>query len=232
MTKQTKEIKPKTAPEDKVAVPTQKPENLIAVLGTRNDDFRNEVLEVAKKYNVNVAQFSDELIDGSWLLNAKVKTSHDKKRAEMEYAIKDDNMRKASYNQASKVLEVITNGTVPPDKCKEIYFTQTELVKKSTLTHKQAAELLDALQKVGRVHWINKKRQFQLVFDDVESSGYIFDALEHDLEVCKDLLVKYELLIQNANTGAENGFKHVFDKKEQQRLLTKAKNLIKTILLN
>jgi hypothetical protein len=230
-----KEIKAKTAPEDRVAVPTPKPENFIAVLGTRNEEFRNEVLEIAKKYSINVAQFSDELIDGSWLLNAKVKTEHDKLRTEIEYAIKNENMRKASYNQASKILEVITNGTVLPYECKDIYFTQTELVKKSTLKHKQAAELLDALHKAGRVQWINKKRQFQLVFNNYESSQYVFDALEHDLEICKDLLVKYEALIKTVIVDYDNPDKVIEgngkDKEEQRRLLTKAKNLIKTILL-
>ncbi len=218
------------SPEERIAVPSPKPETLIALLCTKNEDFRNEVLELANKHNINVAQFSDELLEGSWLLNAKVKTNHDKLRTEMEFAIKDENMRKASYNQATKILEVITNGTVLPDKCKEIYFTQTELVKKSTLTHKQAAELLDALQKTGRVHWINKKRQFQLVFNESESLQYVYDALEHDLEICKDLMVKYTSLVQSALKTSENGSESI-NKKEQQRLLTKVKNLVKTILL-
>lgn len=199
------------------------PEKMIAVFGTRNEKFRKAVLKEAAKQGINVGEFDNAILDGTWLLHAKVKGGVEQARKELTVMITDSNMQRNADNQALKILEILTNGTIPASEASnKIAFSQSQVVKATTLTHKQAAELLDSLERMGKLRWVSKKREFVLIFSAEQARRHVLDAAEHDMEIVKDILTKYYALVDADET---------LTAVEKKELKQRGKDKVKEILL-
>lgn len=117
--------------------------------------------------------------------------------------LSDASNRIVAEQQAAKLWAVMM-GNTEVEGAEEVEFTETQVVHRTTLSHKRANELFNLLRAFGLLEWTNpKKRVFKLHF----SKTHIHSAIHNDiLEVSKAInsdILRYKKSIESDSELSE-----------------------------
>ena len=133
----------------------------LLVYATRNESASEEVKAIADKHrNVTVMRLDSRLLEDL----EKSCSNENNERITLEEFLSSEDNKKNAEEKALTLWGIVTNNA-DLGLSKERVFTKTEVVKKTTLSHKQLNELIELLSLFGFIEVIEKIK-FKFVFDE------------------------------------------------------------------
>lgn len=97
--------------------------------------------------------------------NARVAQTPEEVEATKQYTEKDEN-RQLAFSKALELLRILCKDALEREMIAQRTFTRTEVVKKTTLSHRKALDLLETLQTFGYVALLDtNKTKFRFTFN-------------------------------------------------------------------
>lgn len=97
--------------------------------------------------------------------NARVAQTPEEVEATKQYTEKDEN-RQLAFSKALELLRILCKDALEREMIAQRTFTRTEVVKKTTLSHRKALDLLETLQAFGYVDIMDaNKTKFCFTFN-------------------------------------------------------------------
>lgn len=97
--------------------------------------------------------------------NARVAQTPEEVEATKQYTEKDEN-RQLAFSKALELLRILCKDALEREMIAQRTFTRTEVVKKTTLSHRKALDLLETLQTFGYVDIMDaNKTKFCFAFN-------------------------------------------------------------------
>ena len=161
--------------DDVRAVTTLPVEQSVVLVGCMNPRVIGSVESAAKEQGVEVVRLSDKVVAD--YLKVKGKRVADATETTLGAFLADASNRVTAEQQATKLWTVMT-GSTRVEEAEGMTFTETQVVRRTNLSHKTANELFNLLRAFGLLEWTNvKKREFTLHF----FKKYIHAAIENDV---------------------------------------------------
>ena len=133
----------------------------LLVYATRNESVAEEIKSIAGNHgNITVMRLSSKLLEDL----EKNDSKENKERITLEEFLSNEDNKKNAEEKALTLWGIVTNNA-DLSLSKERVFTKTEVVKKTTLSHKQLNELIELLSLFGFVEVLEKSK-FRFEFDD------------------------------------------------------------------
>ena len=133
----------------------------LLVYATRNESVSEEIKSIAGNHgNITVMRLSSKLLEDL----EKSDSKENKERITLEEFLGNEDNKKNAEEKALTLWGIVTNNA-DLGLSKERVFTKTEVVKKTTLSHKQLNELIELLSLFGFVEVLEKSK-FRFEFDD------------------------------------------------------------------
>lgn len=179
--------------------PELPPEERMIFLYCKNEKMIDAVKKQASKIGMLVVFMTEE--DFKTLEDAETaKKAKQSKAKTVEEFVKEKGNYEAAENHAKTLIGLITDINVinPFD----VIHTQTEVVAKTTLSHSQAAEVINLLQVFGFVEYVNGKRN---IFKFTSSIDLVLDSVKKNvIESCESLsfqIVRYKVMLEGLEDG-------------------------------
>lgn len=139
----------------------EKKEKELLVYATRNESVSEEVKRIAGNHgNITVMRLSSKLLEDL----EKNDSKENKERITLEEFLSNEDNKKNAEEKALTLWGIVTNNA-DLGLSKERVFTKTEVVKKTTLSHKQLNELIELLSLFGFVE-VLEKAKFKFEFSE------------------------------------------------------------------
>ena len=133
----------------------------LLVYATRNESVSEEVKSIADNHgNITVMRLSSKLLEDLEKSNSK----ENKERITLEEFLSSEDNKKHAEEKALTLWGIVTNNA-DLSLSQERVFTKTEVVKKTTLSHKQLNELIELLSLFGFVK-VLEKAKFKFEFSE------------------------------------------------------------------
>ena len=133
----------------------------LLVYATRNESVAEEVKSIADKHgNVTVMRLNSKLLEDL----EKNDSKQNKERITLEEFLSNEDNRKNAEEKALTLWGIVTNNA-DLGLSDEKVFTKTEVVKKTTLSHKRLNELIELLSLFGFVK-VLEKAKFKFEFNE------------------------------------------------------------------
>ena len=173
----------------------------VILVGCLNKKMIDSVTTAAQNQGVEVVMLDDKAVTD--YLKLKGVEVPDAEAVTLDSFLSDASNRLVAEQQAAKLWAVMM-GNTEVENAEEVEFTETQVVRKTTLSHKKANELFNLLRSFGLLEWTNpKKRVFKLHF----SKTHIHNAIHNDiLEVSKVInsdILRYKHSIESDNELSE-----------------------------
>lgn len=177
------------------------PGQSVILVGCMNQKMIKSVTTAAKKQGVEVVMLNDKVVTD--YLKVKGVEVPDAEAVTLDSFLSDASNRIVAEQQAAKLWAVMM-GNTEVEGAEEVEFTETQVVHRTTLSHKKANELFNLLRAFGLLEWTNpKKRVFKLHF----SKTHIHSAIHNDiLEVSKAInsdILRYKKSIESDSELSE-----------------------------
>ena len=151
------------------------PEQRVILVGCMNPKLIKSVVMAAKKNDVEVVMLDNKVVTD--YLKVKGVKTQDVESLTLEKFLSDSNNRIIAEQQAAKLWAILTNST-NVEWAENVEFTETEVCRKTTLSHSKANNLFNLLRAFGFMEWTDlKKRAFKLHFD----KSYCYSAIQNDI---------------------------------------------------
>lgn len=156
----------------------------LLVYATRNELVSEEVKRIAGNHdNVTIMRLSSKLLEDL----EKSDSKENKEHITMEEFLSNEDNKKNAEEKALTLWGIVTNNA-DLGLSKERVFTRTEVVKKTTLSHKQLNKLIELLSLFGFVK-VLEKAKFKFEFsEDIRKASALADIV---IEL-RELSVKVE----------------------------------------
>lgn len=156
----------------------------LLVYATRNESVSEEVKRIADNHdNVTIMRLSSKLLEDL----EKSDSKENKEHITMEEFLSSEDNKKNAEEKALTLWGIVTNNA-DLGLSKERVFTRTEVVKKTTLSHKQLNKLIELLSLFGFVK-VLEKAKFKFEFsEDIRKASALADIV---IEL-RELSVKVE----------------------------------------
>lgn len=156
----------------------------LLVYATRNESVSEEVKRIAGNHdNVTIMRLSSKLLEDL----EKSDSKENKEHITMEEFLSSEDNKKNAEEKALTLWGIVTNNA-DLGLSKERVFTRTEVVKKTTLSHKQLNKLIELLSLFGFVK-VLEKAKFKFEFsEDIRKASALADIV---IEL-RELSVKVE----------------------------------------
>ena len=205
----------KTVKQEEVLTPRQS----VILVGCMNQKMIKSVTTAAKKQGVEVVMLNDKVVTD--YLKVKGVEVPDAEAVTLDSFLSDASNRIVAEQWAAKLWAVMM-GNTKVEGAEEVEFNETQVVHRTTLSHKKANELFNLLRAFGLLEWTNpKKRVFKLHF----SKTHIHNAIHNDiLEVSKAInsdILRYKKSIESDSELSEQ---------ERKEKLASLKNAVITSL--
>ena len=179
----------------------QAPGQSVVLVGCLNPKMIKSINTEAKKQGVEVVMLNDKVVTD--YLKVKGVEVPDAEAVTLDSFLSDASNRIVAEQQAAKLWAVVM-GNTEIEGAEEVKFTETQVVHKTTLSHKRANELFNLLRAFGLLEWIDpKKRVFKLHFSKI----HIHSAIHNDiLEVSKAInsdILRYKKAIESDSELSE-----------------------------
>ena len=133
----------------------------LLVYATRNESVSEEIKSIASNHgNITVMRLSSKLLEDLEKSNSK----ENKERITLEEFLSSEDNKKHAEEKALTLWGIVTNNA-DLSLSQERVFTKTEVVKKTTLSHKQLNELIELLSLFGFVK-VLEKAKFKFEFSE------------------------------------------------------------------
>lgn len=161
--------------KEKVETAPLAPGQAVVLVGCLNPKMIKSINTAAKKQGVEVVMLSDKVVTD--YLQVKGVAVPDAEAVTLEAFLADASNRVTAEQQATKLWTVMM-GNTGVENAETVKFTETEVVHRTSLTHKTANELFNLLRAFGLLEWTNiKKREFTLHF----FKSYVHSAIQNDV---------------------------------------------------
>lgn len=133
----------------------------LLVYATRNESVAEEIKNIAGNHgNITVMRLSSKLLEDL----EKNDSKENKEHITLEEFLSNEDNRKNAEEKALTLWGIVTNNA-DLGLSKERVFTKTEVVKKTTLSHKKLNELIELLSLFGFVK-VLEKTKFKFEFNE------------------------------------------------------------------
>lgn len=201
-TKKGDEQAPK-APETHAVKPKLKPEQSVLIMACLEPQVAQKAMAAAKERGVEVVILEDKVIHD--YLDMKTK----KPESLGEFLSNTSNRLQAEQNRTK--LWMIVTGGAPVEQASTRIITETEVVKKTTLSHGQAKAMFNLLRAFGLLRFTKGTHEFVLNFDKNDCHNTIETEVLSMAEVMNNDILRFKNSIESDTSLSEEQKKQKYD---------------------
>ena len=191
------------APETHAVKPKLKPEQSVLIMACLEPYVAQKAIEAAKERGVEVVILEDKVIHD--YLDMKTK----KPESLGEFLSNTSNRLQAEQNR-TKLWMIITGGA-PVEQASTRIITETEVVKKTTLSHGQAKAMFNLLRAFGLLRFTKGTHEFVLNFDKNDCHNTIETEVLSMAEVMNNDILRFKNSIESDTSLSEEQKKQKYD---------------------
>lgn len=190
-------------PETHAVKPKLKPEQSVLIMACLEPQVAQKATAAAKERGVEVVILEDKVIHDYLDMKTKKPESLD------EFLNNTSNRLQAEQNR-TKLWMIITGG-VPVEEAATRIITETEVVKKTTLSHGQAKAMLNLLRAFGLLRFIKGTHEFVLNFDKNDCHNTIETEVMSMVEALNNDILRFKNSIDSDTSLSEERKKQRYD---------------------
>lgn len=191
------------APETYVVKPKLKPEQSVLIMACLEPQVAQKAIDAAKERGVEVVILEDKVIHD--YLDMKTK----KPESLGEFLSNTSNRLQAEQNRTK--LWMIVTGGAPVEQASTRIITETEVVKKTTLSHNQAKAMFNLLRAFGLLRFTKGTHEFVLNFDKNDCHNTIETEVLSMAEVMNNDILRFKNSIESDTSLSEEQKKQKYD---------------------
>lgn len=191
------------APETHAVKPKLKPEQSVLIMACLEPQVAQKAMAAAKERGVEVVILEDKVIHD--YLDMKTK----KPESLGEFLSNTSNRLQAEQNR-TKLWMIITVGA-PVEQASTRIITETEVVKKTTLSHGQAKSMFNLLRAFGLLRFTKGTHEFVLNFDKNDCHNTIETEVLSMAEVMNNDILRFKNSIESDTSLSEEQKKQKYD---------------------
>ena len=192
-TNKNEEQAPK-APEEHAAKPTKQPaERSVLIMACLEPEVSKKAIDAAKEKGVEVVILDNRVIHDYLSVRGK-----DEEKRDLGEFLNNASNRLHAEDQCVKLWMILTGGEPIEDSGKRI-FTETEVVKKTNLSHGKSKQVFQLLRAFGMLEFVKGTHEFVLHFNKKRCHQTIQTEV---LAMCKAL--NNDILRYKASIEADN----------------------------
>lgn len=191
------------APETHAVKPKLKPEQSVLIMACLEPQVAQKAMAAAKERGVEVVILEDKVIHD--YLDMKTK----KPESLGEFLSNTSNRLQAEQNR-TKLWMIITGGA-PVEQASTRIITETEVVKKTTLSHGQAKAMFNLLRAFGLLRFTKGTHEFVLNFDKNDCHNTIETEVLSMAEVMNNNILRFKNSIESDTSLSEEQKKQKYD---------------------
>lgn len=191
------------APETHAVKPKMKPEQSVLIMACLEPQVAQKAMAAAKERGVEVVILEDKVIHD--YLDMKTK----KPESLGEFLSNTSNRLQAEQNR-TKLWMIITGGA-PVEQASTRIITETEVVKKTTLSHGQAKAMFNLLRAFGLLRFTKGTHEFVLNFDKNDCHNTIETEVLSMAEVMNNNILRFKNSIESDTSLSEEQKKQKYD---------------------
>lgn len=200
--KKVDEQAPKS-PETHAVKPKLKPEQSVLIMACLEPQVAQKAMAAAKERGVEVVILEDKVIHD--YLDMKTK----KPESLGEFLSNTSNRLQAQQNRTK--LWMIVTGGAPVEQASTRIITETEVVKKTTLSHGQAKAMFNLLRAFGLLRFTKGTHEFVLNFDKNDCHNTIEMEVLSMAEVMNNDILRFKNSIESDTSLSEEQKKQKYD---------------------
>lgn len=191
------------APETHAVKPKLKPEQSVLIMACLEPQVAQKAMAAAKERGVEVVILEDKVIHD--YLDMKTK----KPESLGEFLSNTSNRLQAEQNRTK--LWMIVTGGAPVEQASTRIITETEVVKKTTLSHGQAKAMFNLLRAFGLLRFTKGTHEFVLNFDKNDCHNTIETEVLSMAEVMNNDILRFKNSIESDTSLSEERKKQKYD---------------------
>lgn len=191
------------APETHAVKPKLNPEHSVLIMACLEPQVAQKAMAAAKERGVEVVILEDKVIHD--YLDMKTK----KPESLGEFLSNTSNRLQAEQNR-TKLWMIITGGA-PVEQASTRIITETEVVKKTTLSHGQAKAMFNLLRAFGLLRFTKGTHEFVLNFDKNDCHNTIETEVLSMAEVMNNDILRFKNSIESDTSLSEEQKKQKYD---------------------
>lgn len=191
------------APETHAVKPKLKTEQSVLIMACLEPQVAQKAMAAAKERGVEVVILEDKVIHD--YLDMKTK----KPESLGEFLSNTSNRLQAEQNR-TKLWMIITGGA-PVEQASTRIITETEVVKKTTLSHNQAKAMFNLLRAFGLLRFTKGTHEFVLNFDKNDCHNTIETEVLSMAEVMNNDILRFKNSIESDTSLSEEQKKQKYD---------------------
>lgn len=191
------------APETHAVKPKLKPEQSVLIMACLEPQVAQKAIDAAKERGVEVVILEDKVIHD--YLDMKTK----KPESLGEFLSNTSNRLQAEQNRTK--LWMIVTGGAPVEQASTRIITETEVVKKTTLSHGQAKAMFNLLRAFGLLRFTKGTHEFVLNFDKNDCHNTIETEVLSMAEVMNNDILRFKNSIESDTSLSEEQKKQKYD---------------------
>lgn len=191
------------APETHAVKPKLKPEQSVLIMACLEPQVAQKAMAAAKERGVEVVILEDKVIHD--YLDMKTK----KPESLGEFLSNTSNRLQAEQNRTK--LWMIVTGGAPVEQATTRIITETEVVKKTTLSHNQAKAMFNLLRAFGLLRFTKGTHEFVLNFDKNDCHKTIETEVLSMAEVMNNDILRFKNSIESDTSLSEEQKKQKYD---------------------
>lgn len=171
------------------------------VYATENDTLAEAIQKTAEQHCTGeIIRLDDKLID-----TIKEARSKEKKAPTVSEFIADEDNKNEAEKKALYLWNMMTNNA-PVENASERIFTKTEIVRRTTLTHKTLGELLELFRLFGFIEFVKGNYEFRFIFSQKTKQDNAYADIVEDIRLLNINIARYKNLL------SEDEFTEKWDK--------------------
>lgn len=191
------------APETHAVKPKLKPEQSVLIMACLEPQVAQKAIDAAKERGVEVVILEDKVIHD--YLDMKTK----KPESLGEFLSNTSNRLQAEQNRTK--LWMIVTGGAPVEQASTRIITETEVVKKTTLSYGQAKAMFNLLRAFGLLRFTKGTHEFVLNFDKNDCHNTIEMEVLSMAEVMNNDILRFKNSIESDTSLSEEQKKQKYD---------------------
>lgn len=191
------------APETHAVKPKLKPEQSVLIMACLEPQVAQKAMAAAKERGVEVVILEDKVIHD--YLDMKTK----KPESLGEFLSNTSNRLQAEQNRTK--LWMIVTGGAPVEQATTRIITETEVVKKTTLSHNQAKAMFNLLRAFRLLRFTKGTHEFVLNFDKNDCHKTIETEVLSMAEVMNNDILRFKNSIESDTSLSEEQKKQKYD---------------------
>lgn len=160
------------------------------VYATENDTLAEVIQKTAEQHCTGeIIRLDDKLIDT--IVEAR---SKEKKAPTVSEFIADEDNKNEAEKRALYLWNMVTNNA-PVEIASERIFTKTEIVHRTTFTHKTLGELLELFRLFGFIEFTKGNYEFRFIFSQQTKQDNAYADIVEDIRLLNINIARYKNLL-------------------------------------